>query len=118
MNPFFLYNDRSESIFTMKPQEVKPKAQTDWLGFCRVAHNVRETDVCACRLPSYSYIFIPPEQKDRLPRSMGSDGRNFSWKRKNGATKRTRDKSIPKLIDEIPYPSLAGTGFDKNQSRR
>ena len=21
--------------FTMKPQEVKPKAQTDWLGFCK-----------------------------------------------------------------------------------
>ena len=22
-------------IFTMKPQEVKPQAQTDWLGFCK-----------------------------------------------------------------------------------
>ncbi len=21
--------------FLMKPQEVKPKAQTDWLGFCK-----------------------------------------------------------------------------------
>ena len=21
--------------FTMKPQEVKPEAQTDWLGFCK-----------------------------------------------------------------------------------
>ncbi len=23
------------AFFTMKPQEVKPKAQTDWLGFCK-----------------------------------------------------------------------------------
>ena len=22
-------------FFTMKPQEVKPKVQTDWLGFCK-----------------------------------------------------------------------------------
>ncbi|EEX76583.1 hypothetical protein SELSPUOL_02110 [Selenomonas sputigena ATCC 35185] len=22
-------------LFTMKPQEVKPKVQTDWLGFCK-----------------------------------------------------------------------------------
>ena len=34
--------------------------------------------------------------------------------KKNGATKRTGDKSIPKLIDEIPYPSLAGTGFEES----
>ena len=25
----------SSFSFTMKPQEVKPKAQTDWLGFCK-----------------------------------------------------------------------------------
>ena len=22
-------------FFSVKPQEVKPKAQTDWLGFCK-----------------------------------------------------------------------------------
>ena len=22
-------------IFTMKPQEIKPQEQTDWLGFCK-----------------------------------------------------------------------------------
>ena len=26
--------------FTMKPQEVKPKAQTDWLGFCKACGHV------------------------------------------------------------------------------
>ena len=38
------------TLFTMKPQEVKPKVQTDWLGFCKGAHNVREVDVCTCSL--------------------------------------------------------------------
>ena len=55
-----------------------------------------------------------PNKKTVCTYSIGSDGQNFSWKRKNGATKRTGDKSIPKLIDEIPYPSLAGTGFEEN----
>ena len=37
--------------FTMKVQEVKPQAQTDWLFHVRAAHNVHKVDVCACSLP-------------------------------------------------------------------
>ena len=39
----------------MKLQEVKLKAQTDWLFHVRAAHNVHKVDVCAC-----SSVFFHP----------------------------------------------------------
>jgi len=82
------WSRRSECI--MDVQEQVPSMQTNGFQQVKTTHTIHTSDICAYHLHR---------------------------KEKTGAKNCTGDRSIPKLIDEIPYPSLAGTDFEHISSK-
>ena len=41
-----MHTSKLTLYFTMKPQEVKSKTQTDWLGFCKGAQCPQSVRLC------------------------------------------------------------------------
>ena len=50
-------------IFTMKPQEVKLQAQTDWLGFCKGVRTYVQCTACL-----FDYVIVGSGRKGKTYR--------------------------------------------------